>query len=583
MDSKLILKFFILFLSAILSYVPQFSTQTKNTFRLDKVFPKPIEFSNIQSGGDLGIRLEKNFNRLEDQIYQPDTAFAMSPTWPGDYIGRLVLALTLLSQSTHHEAKDLEQIIKMFPSKMNSLGYFGEILPKGMADEQQLAGNGWVLRGLCEYYLWKKDPKVLDMIRKIINNLAYPTINMQANYPINPIKHEHGGSYIGHREEKVVNGWILSTDIGCNFIFLDGLTQAYEILREPKLKSLIDVMMGVFLKIDLAAIEAQTHATLTALRALCRYYELTKNPMLLKAIIERFDLYKKKAMSANYENYNWFGRPTHSEPCAIIDSYIVANYLWRFTQNPIYLEDAQHIYYNAIGATQRDNGGFGCNTCSGAQNPNLGMSIYEAYWCCTMRGGEGLSRVAQYTYYTKGNNIFLTDFLTNKASIHFGQEAITVKLSSNYPFGGDSQIEVLNSQLNSKVNFRIFAPSFTADYHIKINNQPVKFRKENGFCVINRKFKTGDKINISCQLKKQIKKPVGEYVIKGYKTIQYGPLILSVYKSGNKYKDVDIPANAKLIILSDHTFEHGNMKLIPVYNLMDKFSEKQILFKISNN
>ena len=60
---------------------------------------------------------------------------------------------------------------------------------------------------------------------------------------------------------------------------------------------------------------------------------------------------------------------------------------------------------------------------------------------------------------------------------------------------------------------------------------------------------------------------------------QYGPLILSVNKSGNK--DVKIPVDAKLIILPDHTFEYGNIKLNPIYNLMDKFYVKQILFKIS--
>lgn len=570
--SKIIIFSLIIFLS-----IEKLSLPQKN---LNK-YPIPIEFSDIRSDGDLEVRLQKNFERLGEKIYEPDTAFASSPTWPGDYIGRLILGLTLLSQSTHHESKNLEKIIRMLPSKMNSLGYFGKELPNGIADEQQLSGNGWVLRGLCEYYIWKKNPKVLVMIKRIIKNLALPTIKLQLDYPINPLEREHGGSYIGQSENKIINGWILSTDIGCNYIFLDGLTQAYEILKEPKLKELINEMINVFLKIDLKSIEAQTHATLTTLRALCRFYELTDNPKLLEAVIERFNLYKNYAMSANYENYNWFGRPVHSEPCAIIDSYIVAEYLWRFTNDPAYLEDAQHIYYNAISATQRDNGGFGCNTCTTAQNPNLNMSLYEAYWCCTMRGGEGLSRILQYSYMLKDINIYLTNYFNNEATFHFNNCEMKIKQSTSYPFFGSSQLTILKSNLNSKIRLWIFAPSFADHYIITLNNHEINFKKENGFLVLMRKFKKGDRINIDFKLKTELKNPVGNDMIKGYKTIQYGPLILSAPESKNN--DIILPINAQLNILSNHTFKYGNFILVPLYNLMNKFSGKQVLFKVSKN
>ena len=57
---------------------------------------------------------------------------------------------------------------------MNSQGYFGPLVDPKAVDEQQLAGHGWVLRGLCEYYEWKHDERALEMIDKIVRNLACP-------------------------------------------------------------------------------------------------------------------------------------------------------------------------------------------------------------------------------------------------------------------------------------------------------------------------------------------------------------------------------------------------------------------------
>ena len=105
-------------------YVSLTFAQTRYPLHHYKTFPQPIGFSNIQSGGDLGIRLEKNFNGLEDQIYQPDTAFEMSSTCPGDYIGRLVLALTLssISEKTLQKVK-LKQSIKKIKNLIKGLKF----------------------------------------------------------------------------------------------------------------------------------------------------------------------------------------------------------------------------------------------------------------------------------------------------------------------------------------------------------------------------------------------------------------------------------------------------------------------------
>ncbi len=116
-----------------------------------------------------------NFDRLEQSEYQmPEVFREPAYEWPADHEGRTILALTLLAQAVDRKPKYLEPIIEALPAHLNEKGYMGRILTDGTADEQQLSGHSWMLRGLCEYYLWKKEDSILDMVKSMVNNLFHP-------------------------------------------------------------------------------------------------------------------------------------------------------------------------------------------------------------------------------------------------------------------------------------------------------------------------------------------------------------------------------------------------------------------------
>jgi len=248
----------------------------------------PVDYSAITIGGELKTRATKNYERLESNIYTPDKVFpvkheATSEGWPGDYEGRVILGLTLEAQATHREPKYLSAMIDMIPGKLNEKGYLGPVMKDSIV-EQQLSGHGWFLRGLCEYYEWKKDPRVKVYIQDIIKNLAIPTRGYHKTYPIDPAqRNKKIGAAAGSTVSTVAN-WKLSSDIGCDFIFLDGIVHAYKLFPSPQLKELVDEMITRFLQVDLIAINAQTHATLSALRGMLRYYAIEKQPMLLREV-----------------------------------------------------------------------------------------------------------------------------------------------------------------------------------------------------------------------------------------------------------------------------------------------------------
>ena len=135
-----------------------------------------LDFEKIKVGGELHTRLLKNLGRLEEEKYRPDNVFLteeQSGNWPGDTEGRTILGIVMDSRATGRTPLYLDEIIKRVPNHLNTLGYMGP-LHGDSVDEQQLSGNGWLLRGLCEYYLWKKDGKQLPVIKRLAEGLFLP-------------------------------------------------------------------------------------------------------------------------------------------------------------------------------------------------------------------------------------------------------------------------------------------------------------------------------------------------------------------------------------------------------------------------
>jgi len=552
----------------------------------------PVGFDQIHMKGELYQRAMKNFDRLETDIYFPESVFPKqhhgpSEGWPGDKEGRTILGLVLEAQATHRTPLYLDEMIRILPEKLNKKGYLGP-LQHDTIDEQQLSGHGWLLRALCEYYQWKRDPKVKTYIQGIIENLALPTKGHHKDYPITPAGRISNTGGMAGSSVNVVNNWKLSTDVGCDFIFMDGVIQAYGLFPSREMKALIEEMMSRYFEMDLVGIKAQTHATLSGLRAALRYYQISGQNDILYEVEKRYQMYHEQAMTENYENYNWFERPEWTEPCAIIDAYLLASQLWQYTQKPVYLEDAQLIYYNAIGHTQRSNGGFGCDNCAGASENFVKVKADEAYWCCTMRGGEGLAKAIQYSYFTQGDTLIIPSFNNSSVNLNLNGNPVTIGQQTSYPFGTIVLLRVERLNNPVRINLKFFVPSWVHDPEVSKNHERIGFKVINGFAETSTLIKKGDKIEYSFSMKSGIE-PVlnASHTKPGYSRLHYGPLLLGYEGS----PDIDISKNTEIVKTEENGFQIKGTDFIlsSVYHLMDpKVCQstgyrKQILFRQTTN
>jgi len=340
------------------------------------------------SNEELNERILKNYNRLSQPYYQIDQVFQnVGSDWPGDKEGRALLAFVCHYKISGNKIPALDLMMENLKIKTNKYYYFGPVAGE-IIFEQQLSGHSWYLRGLCEYFEQFGDSKIIDILRSVVGDLYYNLIGKFASYPIDRELPEGGIS--GH-SGCIIGNWKLSTDVGCAFMSIDGLSHYYQLTKDEKARQLLDEMIDAFVKIDKVKLMAQTHCTLTAARGMLRLYNITHDKKYLFYAIDIFNCYVTSGMTYTYQNFNWWGRgDTWTEPCAIVDSLMLGLELYKLTGEEAYHTYAVRIYHNGFSTLQRYNGGAGTDKTVSNTTDTLGIHGYEAPFCCTMRLAEGL-------------------------------------------------------------------------------------------------------------------------------------------------------------------------------------------------
>ena len=360
---------------------------------------------HIFDKSELDERIKRSSARLMGDYYQMPGVFQeYCADWPGDKEGRALLAFVSHYKMTGEINPCMEALLEALPKYTNQHLYFD---PKQnpVIHEQQLSGHSWFLRGLCEHYEQFGDELSLTALKSVTEHLYLPTAGRYRGYPVDrDPKQLNEGGVSGH-SATLLDGWQLSTDVGCAFMAIDGLSHVYKVTGDIRVKSLLDEMIAVYSAIDKVALRAQTHCTLTAARGMLRMFGVTEDDWYLNHAKGIYELYTVGGgMDLTFQNLNWWGRPnTWTEPCAIVDSLMVAGELYTITGEERYRRMATRIYHNGLATAQRPGGGAGTDSVvylPYGDFPGVSeqyMTGYEAPFCCTMRLAEGLWYIATHT------------------------------------------------------------------------------------------------------------------------------------------------------------------------------------------
>jgi uncharacterized protein len=501
---------------------------------MNQLRPMPAKLDDITPEGELLRRSELNFMRLHSERFRFPALKTAVPQAPGDSIGRAILALTLLSRVLHEKPMHLDEMIARFPEMQNDKGYVG-IIPghaEGIFCEQEIAGHNALLRGLCEYFTLSGDTGIYHAIQSIVTGLIIPSAEALAEYPAVDPDLIMNGEQVA-LVSLTIGKWRLSTDIACIFLVLDGMTHAYQVVPSPELKNAIEQYIKLFSRMDPVIANAHAHSTISALNGILRFYETSGcvESEYLEIVEKTYVLYKNNAWTENYANYNWFGRPEWTEPCAVIDSFLLTTRLWRLTGKTGYLEDAHLIFYNAFMTGQRPSGGFGCDICAGARE-NVFIKphpeLFEADCCCTMRGGEGLAKAAEFCFLTDGHVVYFPFYSDCTATLRFDDGLVVLQLTTGYPHKGIIRLHVLGSSSPAVKNLRFYIPSWVDGSSVKvnINGEEGLFSMDDSFLTLSRVLRCNETMLIQFEIQLRSIEAMKHHDMPEYHKFLHGPVVL---------------------------------------------------------
>lgn len=245
-----------------------------------------------------------------------------------------------------------------------------------------------------------------------------------------------------------------------------------------------------------------------------------------------------EAFGANYELPNM---SAYCETCAAIAQVYLNYRLFLLHGDSKYYDALERTLYNGvISGISIDGGKFFY------PNPlqSMGQHQRQAWFgcaCCPSNAARFIPSLPQYIYAVKGRNFYVNLFAGNEATVKVGGKNIVFDQKTNYPWDGDIEMTMKKASGKFALNIRIpgwvrgqvvpsdlynYVDGKQLKYTIKLNGKTVTGDLKDGYFVIDRAWKAGDKISVHFDMQPRLVRANGQVAAdKGRAEIERGPLV----------------------------------------------------------
>ena len=245
-----------------------------------------------------------------------------------------------------------------------------------------------------------------------------------------------------------------------------------------------------------------------------------------------------EAFGKNYELPNM---SAYCETCAAIAQVYLNYRLFLLHGESKYYDTLERTLYNGvISGISIDGGKFFY------PNPlqSMGQHQRQAWFgcaCCPSNAARFIPSLPQYIYAVKDNSFYINLFAGNETTVEVGGKKVTLEQRTNYPWDGD--VAMTMKKANSQFALKIRIPGWVRGqvvpsdlynyvdgkqlgYSVKVNGEPVSSTLEDGYFVIDRKWKKGDVVDVHFDMEPRLVKANGKVSAdRGRAEIERGPLV----------------------------------------------------------
>lgn len=239
-------------------------------------------------------------------------------------------------------------------------------------------------------------------------------------------------------------------------------------------------------------------------------------------------------------NYQLPNMSAYCETCAAIAQVYLNYRLFLLHGDSKYYDALERTLYNGvISGISIDGGRFFY------PNPlqSMGQHQRQAWFgcaCCPSNAARFIPSLPQYIYAVKDKSLYVNLFAGNETQVKVGGKNVVLEQKTNYPWDGDVEMTVkkgtqfaLNIRIPGWVRGEVvpsdlytYVDGKHLGYSVKVNGQEVKSELQNGYFVIDRKWKNGDKVQVHFDMEPRLVKANGRVQAdKGRAEIERGPLV----------------------------------------------------------
>ncbi len=162
--------------------------------------------------------------------------------------------------------------------------------------------------------------------------------------------------------------------------------------------------------------------------------------------------------------------------------------------------------------------------------------------CCPSNLCRFIPSVPGYIYAVKDDRLYVNLYMGNKATVNVNGKVVSLQQTTDYPWDGDIQLKVTGTKASAfKLMLRIpgwvrgqvvpsdlyeFADGKQLGYSVKINGKPLTIADQNGYVVIDRKWKKGDVVSLHFDMEPRLVKANRKVTDDlGKVAVERGPLV----------------------------------------------------------
>ncbi len=218
--------------------------------------------------------------------------------------------------------------------------------------------------------------------------------------------------------------------------------------------------------------------------------------------------------------------------------------------------------------------------------------------CCPSNISRLVASVGDYIYAKNESGIWINLFIGNQTEFEFGGQKVPVEMTTNYPWDGRVLIELSPEKPSTfELNIRLpgwvkgepapgklysFLEEEPTDVGLEVNGTKIQATQKNGYLVLKRQWKKGDRISYTLPMDvREIKSRPEVLANQGKIAIQRGPLVYCVegVDNGGTVLDAALSVNPEFEV-KDYQVVDEKVKAISFKAKTQINSESKILTAI---